>query len=587
MSNDGNKRSSLEDKDVSVVAEEAYSHSDSQEQESEEEYIFYQPNDVDKLADPLQFDDSWSLKFKGFFKKKQNNDDQIATRRSYFEDPDFEVVKQYYPKKQYENYKSFDPYLRWTFKEDRALTRKIDFRIFTMIGALFFALNLDRGNLSSAVAGGLLEDIGLSTDDYNNGNTIRSVGFIISEIPSQMIGKKFGPDWWIPIQVVIWSLIALFQFFVNGSKSYLALRFLLGVAQGGFIADSVQYMSYFYTRQEMSLRLALFWVVDAFSGIVSNLLAIAFLKVGLHGKEGWRWLFLFDGLITLAIGISSFFFMVPGPTQTKTKFNPNGIFTEREEKIITNRLLRDDPSKSDMHNREGITPKQFFKTLSDFDLWPVLILSFVFEIPQNPIKKYLNINLKKLNFSRNTIIYLNIPIEAMSSITLVAITLLSEAVDERSLVCTMQQLWIMVVVIVEYVHADSLKPWAQYAIMFFAIGNPSAQAIIVSWCSRVSYSVRARAISSPMSNIGVQLANIAASYIYRSDDAPHYHRGNRVIIGLCVMNIALFLFTKGYYIWRNKTKELQWSKLSDEQKEEYISAHRHDGNKRLDYLFEH
>ncbi|CDK25300.1 unnamed protein product [Kuraishia capsulata CBS 1993] len=587
MSDNDNKKISLDIKDVSVVAEETVSHTDSQGQEIEDGYIFYRPKDIEELAEPVQFDDSWSLKFKSLFKKKSNNDDKIATRRSYFEDPDWEVVKQYYPKEHYENYKSFDPYLRWSFKEDRALTKKIDFRIFTMLGALFFALNLDRGNLSSAVAGGLLEDIGLSTDDYNNGNTLRSVGFIISEIPSQMIGKRFGPDWWIPIQVVIWSLIALFQFFMNGTKSYLALRFLLGVAQGGFIADSVQYMSYFYTRQEMGFRLSLFWVVDYFSGIISNLLAIAFLKVGLHGKEGWRWLFLFDGLITLAIGIAAFFFMVPGPTQTKTKFNPNGIFTEREEKIITNRLLRDDPSKSDMHNREGITVKQFFKTLSDFDLWPVLILSFVFEIPQNPIKRYLNINLKKLNFSRNTIIYLNIPIEAMCSITLVGITLLSEAVNERSLVCIIPQLWILIVVVVEYVHASTLKPWAQYAIMFFAIGNPSAQAIIVSWCSRVSYSVRARAISAPMSNIAVQLAGIAGGYIYRSDDAPLYHRGNRVIIGLCVMNIGLFLFAKAYYIWRNKTKEEKWSKLSDEQKEEYISTHRHDGNKRLDYLFEH
>ncbi|KAH3670369.1 hypothetical protein OGAPHI_000884 [Ogataea philodendri] len=557
--------------------------------DSDQTYPEYHPHDIEDLAEPPAFDDSLLSKLgniKRIFKKREDGH-LIATRRSCFEDPDFEVVKQYYPPKTYENYRAFDPSFRWTFDEERKLTRKIDFRILTMVCALFFALNLDRGNLSSAVAGGLLKDIGLSTDDYNNGNSLRSVGFIISEIPSQLIGKRFGPDWWIPIQVSVWSLIALFQFFISGTKSYLATRFLLGIAQGGFIADAVQYLSYFYTREQMGFRLSLFWLTDALSGIISNLLAIAFLKVDLHGKEGWRWLFLFDGLITLAFGIGSFFFMVPGPTQTKTKLNPNGIFTESEEKIITNRLLRDDPSKSDMHNREAITFKQFLKSLADFDLWPLMIVSFMFEIPQNPIKAYLNINLKALGFGRDSIIYLNIPIEVMTSIMIVLITLLSEVLDERSLVCSLQQIWILIVVIVEYVHVDTLSHWAQYAIMFFAIGNPSAQAIIVSWCSRVSYSVRTRAISAPMSNIGIQLAGIAGSYIYRSDDSPKYRRGNRVIIGICCLNTVLFVLTKLYYISRNNYKRSKWNELSKLEKEEYLSAHRNDGNKRLDYLFEH
>lgn len=563
---------------------------DSSDDNSDTE-ITYDPVDVDQLADPVPFDNSLHFKiktmFKFFKKNSHENDDKIATKKSFFENPDFEIAKKYFPTKKYENYKAFDPYFRWTYKEDRQVTLKTDLRIFSMVSLLFFALNLDRGNLSSAIAGGFLTDLKISTDNYNNGNTLRSVGFIISEIPSQMIGKRFGPDRWIPIQVSVWSLIALFQFFLSGTKSFLATRFLLGVAQGGFIADAIQYLSYYYTRDQMGFRLSLFWLTDYWAGIISNLLSIAFLKVDLHGKEGWRWLFLFDGVITLTLGITSFFFMVPGPCQTKTKFNKKGIFTEKEEKIITNRLLRDDPSKSDMGNREGVTFKKFLKTLTDFDLWPLLILFFVFEIPQNPIKAYLNINLKKLKFGRDEIIYLNIPIEVLTSLTLVLITLLSEAVNERSLISTIQQFWILIVVCVEYARYDKIGPWGQYVIMFFAIGNPSAQAIMVSWMSRLSYSVRARAISAPMSNIGIQLAGIAGSYIYRSDDSPKYHRGNRVIIGLCCMNIGLFVLAKFYYIWRNKVKTAKWNSFTEEEKEEYLASHLNDGNKRLDYLFEH
>ncbi|EGV66725.1 MFS general substrate transporter [Yamadazyma tenuis ATCC 10573] len=498
-----------------------------------------------------------------------------------------EVARKYYPTVNWENFKAFDPYFRWTNYEDRQATRQTDLKIFSVVALLFFALNLDRGNLSSAVAGGLLVDLEMTTNDYNLGNNLRSIGFIISEIPSQLIGKRFGPDWWIPLQVIAWSIVSIFQFFINGKRSYWALRFLLGLAQGGFIADAVQYLSYFYTRDQMGIRLALFWVTDSYSGIISNLLAIAFLKIDLNGVESWKWLFLFDGIITLALGILSFFIMVPGPTQTKTRFIPKGLFTEKQEKIIANRLLRDDPSKSDMHNREAVTVKQFFKTLSDYDLWPLLILSLVFEIPQNPIKAYLNINLKALNFTTDQIIYLNIPIEVFVGITLIAITSLSEWLNERALVSLLPQIWLLIFIIIEYTSVEKLSPWSQYAIEFFVLSTPSAQAIIVSWCSRVSYSVRARAISAPMSNIGIQLAGIIGNNIYRADDAPYYKRGNRVLIGIAAMNIVLFILTKLYYIWRNKTKREKWNSFTEEEKEDYLAKHHDDGNKRLDYLFEH
>lgn len=58
---------------------------------------------------------------------------------------------------------------------------------------------------------------------------------------------------------------------------------------------------------------------------------------------------------------------------TKTWFRPKGWFTDREVGIVVNRVLRDDPGKGDMHNREGITPKSLFKSLSDYDMWPVSI----------------------------------------------------------------------------------------------------------------------------------------------------------------------------------------------------------------------
>jgi len=69
------------------------------------------------------------------------------------------------------------------------------------------------------------------------------------------------------------------------------------------------------------------------------------MNITVHHIEVVNWGFIFRGLITLVFGIATFFMMPPSPTQTKTWFRPNGWFTEREEIIIVNRILRDDPTK--------------------------------------------------------------------------------------------------------------------------------------------------------------------------------------------------------------------------------------------------
>jgi hypothetical protein len=116
---------------------------------------------------------------------------------------------------------------------------------------------------------------------------------------------------------------------------------------------------------------------------------------GIHGIEGWRWyelsdlslrsrawltyhrLFLVEGLITLAVGVSAIFLMPASAVATKTWFRPKGWFSDREVGIVVNRVLRDDPDKGDMHNRQGITPKSLYKSLADFDMWPVSLQAWM------------------------------------------------------------------------------------------------------------------------------------------------------------------------------------------------------------------
>lgn len=158
-----------------------------------------------------------------------------------------EDPRYYKPISTYEGYHRWDPYFEWNEEEEKRiikkvcaiqycnlkLTEQIDLRICTFACVTFFALQLDRGNIVQALSDNMLGDLGMNTNDYNTGQTIFLVCFLFAELPSQLISKWIGPDRWIPIQMVSWSLVAAFQAFLKNKGGYFACRALLGLIEGG------------------------------------------------------------------------------------------------------------------------------------------------------------------------------------------------------------------------------------------------------------------------------------------------------------------------------------------------------------------
>lgn len=110
--------------------------------------------------------------------------------------------------------------------------------------------------------------------------------------------------------------------------------------------------------------------------------------------------------------------MPSSPTSTASYFRGRkGWFTEREEKIMVNRIIREDPSKSSMHNREPLTPALLWQSIKDFDLWPIYILGLLFGTPMATPAAYLTLSLKDLGFDTFKTNLLVIPSKVLHVVT--------------------------------------------------------------------------------------------------------------------------------------------------------------------------
>lgn len=181
-----------------------------------------------------------------------------------------------------------------------------------------------------------------------------------------------------------------------------------------------------------------------------------------------------------------------------------------------------------------------------------------------------------------------IPSTAIGILTLLAITWVSEHVDERALVSMVQGIWSLPCLLaLRFWPGTMVDAWGTYALVTVLLSFPYCQAIVVGWTSKNSGSVRTRAISASVFSMMKQVGSISASNIYREDDKPVYRRGNGVLIGINLLAIGLFLFTKCYYVLRNRWKARRWDSMSEAERREYLEYTKDQGNKRLDFRFAH
>ncbi|KAI9274737.1 major facilitator superfamily domain-containing protein [Phascolomyces articulosus] len=232
--------------------------------------------------------------------------------------------------KNYQNDKEYDD--DHTSHIDKKLLRhllfKIDMRVIPLLSLCYLSSCLDRANIGNAKIAGLTETIDITENEYNVALSIFFAGYILFQLPSNILLNKIGPRIWISCIMVMFGCATASMAAVKNGTQLIIARMFLGICESGLTPAITFYASVWYTKGEISKRFAIMFANGTIAGVVGGFMAYGIMFMDQYQDlYGWQWIFLIEAFLTIAIGIAVFLFLPDFP-------NNNITFMNAEERRI-------------------------------------------------------------------------------------------------------------------------------------------------------------------------------------------------------------------------------------------------------------
>lgn len=185
---------------------------------------------------------------------------------------------------------------------------KVKRHILPLFLVMFIANYIDRVNIGF-VNSHMQVDLGIGAAAYGLGSGLFFIGYALFEVPSNILMAKFGARAWLTRIMLTWGLVAAAMAFTTGEKSFYALRFLLGIAEAGFFPGVVYYFTQWLPHKERGKAVAIFLGGSALASVLSGPISGTLLSIRGLGLHGWQWMFLIEGLFSVALCVVSWFML--------------------------------------------------------------------------------------------------------------------------------------------------------------------------------------------------------------------------------------------------------------------------------------
>ncbi|CAE6839680.1 Putative tartrate transporter [Paraburkholderia aspalathi] len=197
---------------------------------------------------------------------------------------------------------------------DDLLYRKVSMRIIPFLFLCYVVSFLDRINIGFAQLQ-MKHDLGFSDAMYGLGAAVFYIGYVLCEVPSNMLLARFGARRTFTRIMLLWGIASVGMMLVSNPTHFYVLRFMLGVFEAGFFPGIVLFLTYWYPARRRAAVLSIFFAGVAVAGVLGGLVSGWIMRDmgGVMGLFGWQWMFVIEGAPAIVLGLLAAFYLVDGP----------------------------------------------------------------------------------------------------------------------------------------------------------------------------------------------------------------------------------------------------------------------------------
>jgi ACS family tartrate transporter-like MFS transporter len=219
-----------------------------------------------------------------------------------------------------------------TESSDR-IFRRAALRLVPLILAMYVAAFLNRVNVGFAALT-MNQDLGFSPEVYGWGTGIFFLGYLVFEVPANLIMEKVGARLWLSRIMITWAIVSMAFALVQGPVSFFVLRFLLGLAEAGFYPGILLYFTFWFPAATRARILAIFCMGIPLANILGSPVSGWLLGLEAGGLHGWQWMYLIEGVPTLALGFFALWGLPDNPAKA-------AWLTAAEKQVVLTRLAQE------------------------------------------------------------------------------------------------------------------------------------------------------------------------------------------------------------------------------------------------------
>jgi len=437
--------------------------------------------------------------------------------------------------------------IEWSDVDEKRIRNKMDMRIVPTVFILYILCFIDRANIGNARIQGMREELNLVGFRFNWALTIFYISYIAVEIPSNIVLKIIGGRYYLPLLVVAFGLVSMCTAFVKSYEGLLACRFFLGIAEGGMMPGISYYLSCFYRRHELLLRIGFFVTGASLAGAFGGLLAAGLTQVPEWGTKStrihtWRNIFFFEGLFTLLVSGLGILVLPGRPDQCK-------FLSARDRYIALERINREHKESAN----EQIRPHHVRSAILNINNLICGLGFFMINVSVQSFSLFLPTILRALGWTALKTQFYTVPPYAMACLWAIYLSWLSDRIQRRGLIV----LGSTILAIIGYTMLVTVKTnTAKYiAVYLAACGAFPLGPVFLAWALNNAAGPSIRAVTGGSVVALGGGGAILATWTYLEKDAPNYKRGHYINIGANVVAFVLAVIGILYTKWENRKRD--------------------------------